>query len=277
MTAPMTQPLKQDSLGQTLWVAFIVILLCSALVSSSVTLLRLYRAEHATPDSLNDILIVAGLLPANADSATIALRSGQIEVALLDLDRDEMVPTSAHKGYDYQKAEADPAVSVVISKDDDLALLEKRAPMMPIYWIHSDASKARLVLPIYGKGMWSMIYGYIALEQDLNHIAGLYFYQHGETPAIGDKIQDPAWLDKWRGKQLYDLEQHDPDQRLALTIKKKYGKVDPALETYTVDGITGATKTVNGVINLLRYWLGENGYGPFLAGQRALPAQSIQE
>ncbi len=115
-----------------------------------------------------------------------------------------------------------------------------------------------MILPVRGYGLWSTLYGFLALESDGNTIAGLGFYEHGETPGLGGEVDNPRWKAQWPGKEVY--EDGDPVIRL---IK---GSVDPnaANAEHKVDGLAGATLTSKGVTNLLQFWLGERGFKPFL-------------
>jgi Na+-transporting NADH:ubiquinone oxidoreductase subunit C len=104
------------------------------------------------------------------------------------------------------------------------------------------------VLPISGKGLWSTIYGYLALEGDLDHVRGVTFYKHGETPGLGGECENPAWCATWSGKSILDA------QKKLVGVAVKKGKVDgsiPAEKAHKVDGLSGATITSNGITNFV--------------------------
>ncbi len=254
--------MKKNSPSRTLVVAISVIFLCSLMVSSAVSILRPIQTAQKAPEQFNNILLAAGLGSAEGKADVTLFQ--QVETRILELNKSELVSHINEQGYDYRQFIDDPNATTPINKKDDLAQLGRRPKHMPIYWIHSSNSKAKLVLPIYGKGMWSVIHAYISLEQDLNTIVKFQFYDLAETPGIGDKILDQTWLDSWQGKQLYDLKGD-----LAFNISSKADSNDRELSRFQVDSITGATKTVDAVANLIVYWFGENGYGPFLAKQNA--------
>ena len=114
-------------------------------------------------------------------------------------------------------------------------------------------------MPIKGSGLWSTLYGFLALEADLNTVAGIGFYEHAETPGLGGEVDNPLWKAKWVGKLVYG-----DDAGVALGVIK--GEVDlsrPAA-IHQIDGLSGATLTSKGVHNLIRFWLGENGFEAFL-------------
>ena len=110
------------------------------------------------------------------------------------------------------------------------------------------------VLPIRGKGLWSELKGFIALKSDLKTVSGLTYYEQGETPGLGGEVDNQKWKDQWKGKKLYD-----PSGKLAIGCAKGVSTSDNL-----VDGLSGATITSNGVTKMLHYWLGENGFGPFM-------------
>ena len=113
------------------------------------------------------------------------------------------------------------------------------------------------MLPVHGYGLWSTLYGFHALEEDGNDIFGLQFYQHGETPGLGAEVDNPRWKALWNGKKL-----RDDDGQLQITVAKT---APSAGADYHIDGLSGATLTSDGVDSLVRFWVGEAGYGPFLA------------
>ncbi|HEX5050458.1 MAG TPA: NADH:ubiquinone reductase (Na(+)-transporting) subunit C [Planctomycetota bacterium] len=105
------------------------------------------------------------------------------------------------------------------------------------------------ILPISGKGLWSTIYGYLALEDDLTHVRGVTFYKHGETPGLGGECENPVWCATWRGKSILDEQGH------IVGIGVKKGHVDPSIpaeKEHKVDGLSGATITSNGITRFVK-------------------------
>ncbi|MFC1513363.1 NADH:ubiquinone reductase (Na(+)-transporting) subunit C, partial [Thermodesulfobacteriota bacterium] len=117
----------------------------------------------------------------------------------------------------------------------------------------------QVILPVRGKGLWSTMYGYVALSRDLNTINGVTFYQHGETPGLGGEIENANWQGAWRGKKIYT-----PAGQAAFQVVKGKVQDGTAMADYQVDGISGATLTMKGVSNLMQFWFGEHGFKPFL-------------
>jgi Na+-transporting NADH:ubiquinone oxidoreductase subunit C len=119
------------------------------------------------------------------------------------------------------------------------------------------------VLPVAGKGLWSILYGFLALDA-AGIVKGITFYEHGETPGLGGEVDNPKWKAMWPGKSIYD----DKGELFGVRVKK--GKVDPNVaveKRHYVDGLSGATITANGVTNLIKKDL--NTYKAFLAKVRA--------
>jgi Na+-transporting NADH:ubiquinone oxidoreductase subunit C len=115
-----------------------------------------------------------------------------------------------------------------------------------------------VVLPIEGYGLWSTLYGFIALEDDLDTVRGITFYQHGETPGLGGEVDNPRWKSRWVGRKAFD----ENGLPIIEVIKGVAGP--PQEDPYEVDGLSGATLTARGVTHLVRFWLGKSGFGPYL-------------
>jgi Na+-transporting NADH:ubiquinone oxidoreductase subunit C len=119
-----------------------------------------------------------------------------------------------------------------------------------------------VVLPVHGYGLWSTMYAYVALDGRGERVKGVTFYSHAETPGLGAEIENPRWRDGWIGKRLVD-------DSGAVRFDVARGTAGGEADEYRVDALSGATLTGNGVENMVHYWLGEQGYGPFLARLRA--------
>lgn len=126
----------------------------------------------------------------------------------------------------------------------------------PIYLVMDGDSIEQVILPVEGAGLWAMMYGFLAVENDGETARGLRFYNHGETPGLGDQVDKPAWRAQWQGKKLFG-----PDGAPQITIVKGAAPDD---SDYEIDGLAGATLTARGVTSLVHYWIGDQGYGPYL-------------
>jgi Na+-transporting NADH:ubiquinone oxidoreductase subunit C len=126
----------------------------------------------------------------------------------------------------------------------------------PVYLVMDGGQIDQVILPVEGAGLWATMYGFLAVENDGNTARGLQFYDHGETPGLGDKVDKPAWRALWRGKKLYG-----PNGQPKITIIKGFAPDD---SEYEIDGLAGATLTARGVNSLVHHWIGDQGYGPYL-------------
>ena len=252
--------MSKDTLGRTLLVATGVALGCALMVSTTVYFLRPIQLAYADLERNRIVVEAAGLAPAASelsDRAVVALFV-DLQVRIVDLETDQFTDDVDPQLYDQRAASNDPEMSVAIPEQLDLARLGSRARYVPVYLRVEGERIERIVLPVHGQGMWSTIYGYLSLESDLNTIAGIRIYEHGETAGIGDRIQTPAWQAECIGKRLYDNE-----GELRFRVARN------ASPPFEVDIISGASVTAEGVGNLVRYWLGEHGYGPLLTRLRA--------
>jgi Na+-transporting NADH:ubiquinone oxidoreductase subunit C len=122
---------------------------------------------------------------------------------------------------------------------------EETSGDLPIYtWTDEGADQpSKYAFPISGKGLWSTLYGYLSLNADLETIAGISFYKHGETPGLGAEIEKDWFLSQFAGKHLYA----DGASTKFVVAKPGYAQGASA-----VDGISGATLTGKGVEALIR-------------------------
>ena len=251
--------LERESTLRTLGIAGGVALLCSLAVSSAVSWLRPFQIAYRSIEQNRAIVAAAGLGDDGAPLADseVVDRFLRLETWLVDLADGSYTATSV--GADYRSAIDDPARSVELAADSDGAGLGRRPQRMPVYVLREGPRIERIVLPVYGRGMWSTIYGFVSLGPDFATVTGVRFHEHGETPGIGDRIQDPRWTASWAGKRAYD-------DAGAVVLRIGTAGGDPAT---AVDAITGATVTVSAVDRLVRFWLGPAGFGPFVAALRA--------
>ncbi|WP_305041323.1 Na(+)-translocating NADH-quinone reductase subunit C [Geoalkalibacter sp.] len=249
--------MANDSVGRTFLVAFLVCFVCSLLVSGTAAGLRAKKERDALSIHYRNVLRVTGLLTPGTDPADFWRE--RVEARLVELDTAQYSEDFDPNTFDPQRAAGDSALARAIPSQADLAGLRSRPRLLPVYLIREGDEVRQLVLPVYGKGLWSTLHGYLALEADLVTVAGFGFYDHAETPGLGGEIDNPRWLAQWPGKQAFD-------EQGQVRIEVLRGQVDAAdpQARFQVDGLSGATMTARGVGNLLRYWLGADGFGPYL-------------
>lgn len=253
---------KKESVARTLTVALLVCLVCSVVVSAAAVALKPVQTTNKLQDKQRNILQIAGLFE---PGVSVQEQFQQITPRLVDLRTGEFSDAQDPLTFDQQKASKDPAMSEQLSGEQDIASIRRRADYSTVYVVENpDGSIKTLILPIHGYGLWSTLYGFLALESDLKTVVGMGFYQHAETPGLGGEVDNPNWKAQWPGKVVFD-EAGAP----ALSVVK--GGVDPSNPNaeHQVDALAGATLTSRGVENLVRFWLGEDGFGPFLEHLRA--------
>ena len=106
--------------------------------------------------------------------------------------------------------------------------------------------------------------GYLSIAPDGNTVKGIRFYEHAETPGLGDQIDKDAWTELWIGKQLYG-DGNAPRIEVIKGFVQRDGNPDAQ---HQIDGLSGATLTANGVTKLVRHWTGPEGFGPYLETYR---------
>ncbi|MFW2541996.1 Na(+)-translocating NADH-quinone reductase subunit C [Primorskyibacter sp. 2E107] len=247
-----------DSVGKTVAVAVALCLVGSMVVSAAAVALRPVQAENQLRDKRVNILQVAGVYdPATPVNDAFA----SFEPHVLDLSTGEFTDQFEIETFDQLAAKDDPAIVRALD-EDPAGLGGSMQSYRMVYLLRDQAGEIdKVIMPIEGYGLWSTLYGFIALEENGNDIFGLQFYQHGETPGLGAEVDNPRWKALWNGKKLFT-----DDGTLAITVAKT---PPPQGQDYYVDALAGATLTSAGVNNLVRFWMGEAGYGAFLERLKA--------
>ncbi len=255
---------NKESTGRTLMVALAVSLVSSVFVAGAAVTLKPVQIENRQLDKQRSILAIAGLGEATMSAREVKdLYNNRVRARVIDLDSGEYSDAYDPNLFDPLKAARDPKLSDALSGAEDVALLKRRERFTTVYMVERDGQLESLILPIRGYGLWSTLHGFVALKNDLNTVVGLGFYQHAETPGLGGEVDNPKWKAMWPGKTLFD----DAGKPIIKIVK---GGVDPASPEagHQVDALAGATLTSNGVDHLLQFWLGKQGFGPYLAKLR---------
>lgn len=247
--------MARDSTAKLLGVAFCLCLVCSVLVSATAVMLKERQGYNREIEKKRNILQIAKLFD---PARPVEEQFKKVQMRVVDLEHGRFA------------AAGDPAARAgrekqlyTIPADRDSAGIKSRPRYMEVYLVADQGRLQQIVLPVYGKGLWSTMYGFIALGPDLSTVTGFGFYEHGETPGLGGEIDNPGWLAKWPGKMVYDQ-----DGSVRITVIKGAVESGSPDARYRIDGISGATLTARGVGNLLAFWMGENGYRSFLQAMR---------
>lgn len=268
----MSKPKSNNA--KTISVALTLCLVCSVLVSAVAVGLKPAQVENARLDRNKNILVAADMYNAESDTPEdVAERFKDFDVEIIDLNKGTYLDDNAlvdagipdRNDYDASQATKNAALSEDLGENDP-AGIGRKPKYAKVYLKRDEAGKPELVvLPIQGYGLWGTIYGFLTLESDMNTIKGISFYEHKETPGLGARIEEPEWRAKWTGIQSYD-----EDGNVATGVTK----AGTPKENW-VDGISGATLTGRGVSNMIQFWLGDQGYKPYLDALRKESGQTV--
>jgi Na+-transporting NADH:ubiquinone oxidoreductase subunit C len=256
--------MARDSVSRTLLVATVLCVVCSVLVASAAVGLRTRQEANKLEDQRKNVLLAADLFDEekNQPEEVNDIFHERIARVLIDLETGEPATSGAvdPETYDQRKASRNPKLSAPVEPPNGLGGIKRREKYAFVYEAKDQSGRIdQLVLPIYGKGLWSTLYGFIAVDSDGKTVRGITFYEHGETPGLGGEVDNPHWKALWNGKKLFD-----ESGQIEIDVIK--GVVSEGTENaqYKIDGLSGATITSNGVEQLVRYWVGPDAFGPFL-------------
>ena len=244
-----------DSISKTFGVALALCVVCAVVVSSAAVILRPTQEVNKLLDLKTNILASAGLLQ---EGVSIETQFEQISTRVVDLQTGRFTDAVDAASYDQRKASKDPAMSVALDPKQDPAKIKRRANYATVYLVEGEQGIEKIILPVKGYGLWSTLYGFLALEADLQTVAGIGFYEHTETPGLGGEVDNPKWKAGWIGKQAYN------QGEVVINVLKGKADMSRAGSESQIDGLAGATLTTRGVDNLVRYWLGDEGFRPLI-------------
>lgn len=258
-----------DSTKKTLLVTIVLSLVCSVMVSAAAVLLKPKQEENIKLDVQRNILNIAGLTKdAKALGATeVTELYKRIQPRLVDLKTGKYVSKVDGKTvdtYDQRAAAKLPAESKALDAATDIAGIKRQANVAKVYLVEQDGRLETLILPVHGYGLWSTMYGFLALDANLNTVKGFGFFEQGETPGLGGEVGNPIWKAKWTGKEVYGV-----NDQVALRVIKGGVDATSAGAVNEIDGLAGATLTSNGVSNLIKFWLSDTGFKLFLTNLKA--------
>ena len=268
---------QRDSLLNTILVATVLCVVCSLAVSAAAVALRPRQEANEKLDQQKNILDATGLAIGEYGVQASALERDQIDTLnewisakLVNLETGQFTEELDINLYNIIEATAGSDTSVPITSDKYNIGEPRRPKIMKVFLVKDPGTGdiKQYVLPVFGKGLWGTLYGYLALRSDLNTIQGLTFYQHKETPGLGGEVDNPNWKAQWEGLKLFD----ESGEPAAMVFKGPA----PSGDQYSVDGLSGATITSRGVTNLIQYWASGDGYGNFLR-ERADALSSSEE
>lgn len=258
---------SRDSIGNILLIAVSICLVCSILVSGAAVALRPAQQANEELNRKQNVLVAAGLLEEgrteDAEGRDIETIFADFEQRVVNLRTGEYADNIDPASFDQLRSARDPEVSRALSAQEDVATLKRLEEYGVVYLKRGTGGGVETaVIPIRGYGLWGTLYGFLALEGDFSTVAGIGFYEHKETPGLGGEVENPRWKAIWEGKEIYD----GGEPAIELT-KSPAPAGDPARE-HQIDALSGATMTSRGVENLVNFWVGDLGYGPYLKAMR---------
>ena len=164
--------------------------------------------------------------------------------------------------------------TAVTAETVDIGSNYKRAPEDRLYHVfiyHEEGNPDNIsayILPLYGAGLWNAIWGYMALQSDLNTIEGVTFAHAGETPGLGARITEEGVQQRYQGKEIWS----EGGELESVVMMKGEGR-DYSNDPHKVDGLSGATITAVGVNNMLKNYLGY--YEAFLSKLKESSSQKM--
>ena len=251
----------QDTPLRALIVVVAVSLVCSILVSTASITLKPIKLLNQKLEQGRQIVSLTGLVPEDQalTDEDILQAIEQLDTRVINIDSGEFDDSIDPEDFDARAAVNNPELSMAIPAEQDLARLGRRAKHALVYLVWEGDELKRVILPIHGQGMWSTLYGLLALENDLNTIGAVTSYEQAETAGLGDQITRPDWLAQWRGRHIFN-------DRGEIAFRVASGPVDEdsRMAKHQVDAISGATVTATAVTRLVEFWFGPGGYQPFL-------------
>jgi len=249
--------MRQFSTKYTYIFSLVLCLICSVLLATAAVALKERQSSNQQLDKQKSVLMACNLIKAGerVTKERVTELFANIQPRVIDLETDTVA-----EGVD--PAKFDPAAAPLVKAAANLAQIKEMPRQVQVFEVMKDGKVNMLVLPIFGKGLWGTLYGFLALGADTKTVEGITYYDHKETPGLGGEVDNPTWKNKWPHREVYD-----ENWNVAIgVIKGPAGP--PAEDPHSVDGLSGATITSRGVTHMLDFWLGEEGFGPYLKAFR---------
>lgn len=233
--------------------ALLICAICSTVISVAAVSLNDRQQRNRELDKKRSVLLAARIVQdgQSVSADEIEQAFGEIESVVLNLESGETLTGEA-------AAEFTPESSGTMDPGSNTAGITEVPTQVQVFLVKENGKLDMVVLPIYGKGLWGTLYGYLAVGADGETIEGITYYNHKETPGLGGEVDNPKWKNRWPGRQIYG-----PQGDVKIAVKKgAAGPVDE--DPYHVDGLSGATITSRGVTNMLQFWLSDDYFGSYL-------------
>lgn len=217
----------------------VICIACALLVAGTATLLKPMQQYAEKIDTYKNVLRAAGLIERGKSVAPAEVEkiyAESIKGVLIDREGNVKADSTNLTPEDVYKQ------SKVLKGTPGYVPIEERT--YPLYTSVKNEKLEAYIVPVYGQGLWSTLYGYLSLEPDGKTIRSLVFYKEGETPGLGKEITKDWFQDQFKGKTYIE------DEKIAFTVGKP--KEDTSSDPTKVAGISGATITGRGVEHLVK-------------------------
>lgn len=250
---------KNESIGKTFSVVLILCLVCSVIVSGAAVGLKDRQQANAAMAMQRHVLATAGIDTEGREVSEVY--SERVREYRLNLENYELSEAGADDLAEAADPEQQGSVLRTLRGSEDIAGIRELERNVMFYVAYEEDGETVHSYIFHGRalGLWGMMYALIALENDASTIAGVNFYEHGETPGLGGEIQNPRWRNQFIGKTLVN-ESGEIEIRVAKGAGSAYDN--------GVDALSGATITSDGVDDIFQFWFSDDVYGPFLARLR---------
>ncbi|HEY5690113.1 MAG TPA: NADH:ubiquinone reductase (Na(+)-transporting) subunit C [Cyclobacteriaceae bacterium] len=186
--------------------------------------------------------ILGAVMNITEDDDVLAIYNQRIRSLVVDYNGEEVKKDT--------KGQPLVAEKVDVAKNFKLKPDERLFPVFEYVSAEDSAKIEAYILPVYGNGLWDRIWGFVALDNNLEAIKGISFGHKAETPGLGARIsEDPVISERFEGKKIYD------NSGKLVSVSMVKGEKGEPLDEHHVDGMSGATMTGNGVNKMLKEYL----------------------
>ncbi len=172
-------------------------------------------------------------------SEILEVKRGEVDV---EVKRAGVVSTEkVVKVLDVVKTDHDIKDFANLMREEGKKPAAERKEYVPFYVrVDDKGADEAYCIPISGYGLWSTLYGFLALQANCRNVVGITFYDHKETPGLGGEVDNPSWQAQWVDKCV----RGDDGMLTGVNVKKGGAAPD---DPHAVDGLSGATITGDGV------------------------------
>lgn len=231
---------KTDSNIYTILFAIAMVIVVGSLLAFAASSLEPTISENKRLEKQQNILYAMGVNE-NDEGSAVFISTDKAPQAFSEYIKKQLVIQ------DGKITEDDQAYLIDVKKEKSAAKKEDYSRRLPLFIGEKDG-QMYYIAPIYGKGLWDAIWGYVSMDENMV-IRGAYFDHKGETPGLGANIKQRYFMDDFIGEHLLD----GNGNFVGVTVSKS--NADPTnkdKKDNEVDAIAGATITGDGVSAMVK-------------------------